>query len=1405
MTTIHRIFKWVEIISIGFFIVFFGWIACSQKAPLDPTQPIHQELPYFTSIIATPQIIVVNSGLSHVSVQLVDTDGALLLNELVRFSATLGTIEDSIYTDTTGTAHTIFRAGSQVGEAVITASYNNIATATIKINVSTSIETKLFVASGRSTILANGIDTTAIKITLSLDSLNTSESIYVSISTANGSRLAANSVKVNSEGNAKVVLTSLASRTDVTEIITANYGDYTDVVDVALRGITFQVDANPDVILADGQSSSLVSAIVKETTSLVSIPNASITFGVDHGLISNTATTDTRGQALASLTSSTYPVTANVYVRYGTEIDTMMQVNFVSATESALIISEMDISENALLSNGIQGAEVAIKIVDKDYNPVSGDSVQFVSTAGVMDPEWVVTGSDGQAQSLLYAKASRYDSTVTVTAYRGYPRQSRSIQNIQFIGVSLEVDADPDTIVADGKSTSIIAVSLKGTTSRVGISGATIYFGADKGTINNSVVTNSSGTANITFTAASTSELVDQIHVHYGDGIDTSLTIRYVREGQSVYNLVSLETVQNAIIANGIAQAGIQARVEDDDGNPVSNVFVYFDSDTGSIPNREITNSSGVATAYLTSDTSQVDIWANVDAYLNENERDEVQVLFQGIKLSVSALPDTILGDGHSESIISALLKLSETNIIIPDERIYFQTNLGTFLTGSAVTNTTGKAEATLVSESITEDMQVSDVYINYGAGMRRRTQVVFERAVAERITLNADLDILLADGTSETEITARVTNEDQVPVAGETIRFDIINGNTNNDYWGSVSPTSVVTDANGLATTTLTSSEFVDTVNVRSYFGQLNENPNHVDSVEVIYIEGTVDQIIMNIEKFNSSNGQYEEADSIKADGIDKVRVKVTISDAQDHSLPGVPVEFSATIGNIQESVRTDENGEVVVYFTSTQVGVATITAVAGGVFVSENVQVVPGDPYDMTITYDPHFMYVKDTGKNATVTITANVVDEKGNPVADSTDVRFRVYASPDDGDALSNTPEGQPHGYTYMIPTVGGRSQVSYTAGTRSGASRIEATVFDDEGTQIIDRISTEIVIFGGPPYIENILDQTSSHLTVATARLNIWHILDTTQVTVMVGDKYNNPVQEGTAVYLTASGGVVSTVAYTDEYGIAIAQLQAGNPQPTLDRWYTYDGLTDPNTGTVIEMSTPDFENEHVFNYYTPAYFSPPYNYIDGYEQNNGITRIIAWTEGVTGDPLVGYTPARAWDMTGVVYSSAVPSGVYPSNAAVIDWGLADTTPPYQGEDGNYTGGPQVQIITQDLDPSTEVDTLQPGQSIQIDVYVWDANGNPIVAGSTIKASHRPDKRPASVDPGLRTTGDPGITHYTFGLTNNINPEEPKDTPGDAWAYIEISSRNGEILLTSDKVYMYKPIIQIDTTTTVGAFR
>ena len=101
-----------------------------------------------------------------------------------------------------------------------------------------------------------------------------------------------------------------------------------------------------------------------------------------------------------------------------------------------------------------------------------------------------------------------------------------------------------------------------------------------------------------------------------------------------------------------------------------------------------------------------------------------------------------------------------------------------------------------------------------------------------------------------------------------------------------------------------------------------------------------------------------------------------------------------------------------------------------------------------------------------------------------------------------------------------------------------------------------------------------------MTVAAKdTLNMWWVQKTVNMHVLVGDKYNNPVQEGTAVYFTTSGGVVSTQAFTDDEGWARVKLFSGNPQPTIQRFYD---VRDPNLGTVIPGPIPDFELGRVVN-------------------------------------------------------------------------------------------------------------------------------------------------------------------------------------------------------------------------------
>jgi len=371
-----------------------------------------------------------------------------------------------------------------------------------------------------------------------------------------------------------------------------------------------------------------------------------------------------------------------------------------------------------------------------------------------------------------------------------------------------------------------------------------------------------------------------------------------------------------------------------------------------------------------------------------------------------------------------------------------------------------------------------------------------------------------------------------------------------------------------------------------------------------------------------------------------------------------------------------------------------------------------------------------VKDSGRNQTVTITAAVIDSKNNYVTDGTQVSFSIFQAPGGGEFLSNTS---------ALPTLNGKVQVSLNSGVRSGTVRILAEVVDDTGIPVVPEVravTTEITIFAGPPFIENVNDRLTSHLSVGVNQQNVlgWGFVNnTTTVVAVVGDKFNNPVPAGTAVFFTTSGGVVSThTGFTDDEGVATVTIHTAQPLPDVTRYY--GTFRDPNEnhgsfslGTgVIPGPIPDFEASQVVNS------------LGSLVENDGVGRILATTEGV--DP--NGDPARAWAVTNIVFSGLITTFTVQTSATV----------------------------------------LLPGESAVIDFEIYDINGNPIVSGSEITIS----ASAGNLSWSSLSTSDPGVTAYQVVLTNNLDPSDPDAKEATTPVTISVLSENGNRVQSSESI-------------------
>ena len=852
------------------------------------------------------------------------------------------------------------------------------------------------------------------------------------------------------------------------------------------------------------------------------------------------------------------------------------------------------------------------------------------------------------------------------------------------------MSVDPPVVVAGGAKAEVqVALRDKNNEPVVGIP---VRFSTDMGSITNVDSTDSSGVSRAEFISGSQTGTAT-VSAKFGSNQTETAQIKIVDSlSKSIYARASKES----ILSNGIDSTQITVYSYDSDGNPVKNQAVSFTTTAGYFRAAQSkTDSSGKARAVLLGFASERDSTALVQISSVENAA-KLSIHLRGILFTTEATPGVIVADGNSTSKIRVHIKVNSTQIAVPNARVFFGTDLGT-IPNSETTNASGVCTAELTSS---KKIGEATVTARYGNLFVDTVRVVFVESAPAFITLSADPSVIVADNQSQSTINATIADVNNNPVPdGTAVEFQIVKGS------GSIEKRKAT--KNGTASSKLTSSTHPDTVLVEVSAGAIK------DTIQVRYVVGNIARLDV-----------QADSSAIPADGVTATMVRAHVYDKAGNPAPdGTTVYFFASLGNISEKGLT-QNGVAVARFTSSVTGVAIIKASVGSVSGETTVQLRPGPPTSIILAFDPTSVGIKDSGRNQTTSIRAIVKDSKNNPAMDGTYVKFSIESGPGGDERLSSTDP---------IPTVNGAAEVSFLSGIRSGAARIRAEITDANGDPIspaVRAISTELIIYAGPPFIEDVNDPGTSHLSVGVDPVNVygWHVVNNTvKVVAVVGDKYNNPVPAGTAVYFTTTGGVISTyTGYTDAEGVATVTLHTSQPYPTVTRFY--QTFFDPNLGHpeftkpdgVIPGPIPDFEGSQVVNS------------VRTMGENDGVARILAVTEGVTSSG----QKARVWAVSSVIFSGPIYH---------FGLSLSDTS-------------------------------LSPGQSATIDIEIYDENGNPIVGGSTISA----ETSAGALSWTSWVTSDPGVTSYQLQLTNNLDPSNPDAKPTATPVTIKVESKNGNVM-------------------------
>ncbi|MBD3378065.1 hypothetical protein GF406_23750 [candidate division KSB1 bacterium] len=670
-------------------------------------------------------------------------------------------------------------------------------------------------------------------------------------------------------------------------------------------------------------------------------------------------------------------------------------------------------------------------------------------------------------------------------------------------------------------------------------------------------------------------------------------------------------------------------------------------------------------------------------------------------------------------------------------KKVVFQTTAGT-ITKASVTDYAGYATAKLTSvasESDVEAMVKATVMDSVLGSMSRQSsnQFIlemraegFEKVPAHHlkkavngqatlgftflgVSLQADIadTILPADGLSKTEI--------RVSVFETTSRRPVSNGKISLHANKGKIASSSFTDKDGILEIALTAGKAPGPDTLFVNYGDLMTRKLILNYIETKLLLEPEDGTLI-------------------ADGKSQLNITAVLTTHKNTPIQGATVNFSTSAGVIPASSETDQFGQATVgLIASSRTEVSTAQVVATFHDLSDTVTVhfEKNYPTHILLSTDNPFIWVRETGHLQQTDITATVIGASGEPIDVNAGVRFKIVNGPGGGENL--IPSGSTSYQSEIIQTVSGVASAQLQSGTKSGTIQIRAELADNPS---VAAQTTNIVIRSGPPYMwvdpadpNHVIQHGIVLIEPGKHNVAFANPVQDIGVTAIFVDKYNNPIEQGTTVYFTSTGGGITTDAETCELGKASALLMSTNPFPVMQSIDVnhqsaccMPNYNDP--GLMMEFGVPDFEASIIRNS------------MGSLRENDGIAMVLASTRG---------KDQNGNDIT-----------VWAYNMVVFSQGVLRFT------------------------ATTDKNVLLPGETANILIRLYDVNGNPVAAGSSLRAeSDKGELLTTNLMPERERYGM-GTTFFSTVLTNNLKPGE--DEFGMATVKLTLKSPNGDGILT-----------------------
>ncbi|WP_127956645.1 invasin domain 3-containing protein [Serratia microhaemolytica] len=576
-----------------------------------------------TSDIGT--LVANGSSKATLTFTLKDANDNPVSGQTVTFTSSLANSSFASVTDNQDGSYTVAFTGTKAGDAVITAKVNGNAFTTPQVSVkligdsSTLSTTKSTLQSSVTSLIANGTNKATLTFTLKdandnpvigqtvLFNSSLTNSVFSTVTdnqdgtytaTLSGTKIgdALITVKVNGNdlANQQVSVKLIADSSNLSSTKSALTSDITTLVaDGSSKAtLTFTLkDANDNPV--SGQT-------VTFTSSLANSSFASVTDN-QNGTYTVTFTGTKAGDAV---------ITANVN---GNAFATPQVSVKLIADSSNLLISNSTLTSDVttIVADGSSKATLTFRLGDKYNNPVSGQTVSFISSLTNTKISAVTDNQDGT-----------YTATLTGTT-AGNTNIDVKVNNSNFaagiIRVSVQLTADSNnlsttqstlqsdksTVIVDGSSKATLTFTLKDANGNLVNDQSVILISSLASSTVSAVTNNNDGTYTATLTSTQLGNADITVKVNNNSFAVTKVTVTFTADlSSATLTSDSLTVTQNNAIADNLTQNSVRANVTDKYGNPVAGATVTFSVTSGATltaVNGGITDASGNATATLTS------------------------------------------------------------------------------------------------------------------------------------------------------------------------------------------------------------------------------------------------------------------------------------------------------------------------------------------------------------------------------------------------------------------------------------------------------------------------------------------------------------------------------------------------------------------------------------------------------------------------------------------------------------------------------------------------------------------------------------------------------------------------------------------------------------------------------------